>query len=186
MLFINLVESVKHCKFWWQVWIQHQDMDEQRVKCIQTFMRKSAQTEQVNCFPPYDWLTHISCNNIGIWNITHLSWIQCQKFSPGRASNHSPVSWGRPALHGLYGWKRGGKLSSNSEFAKAFFFTPIYYYCIWVSFCRTRILVVSRHKKFQGQMKRCLGGTTPNQPGSIEKKTNVSHQVWSHKGSALL
>ena len=25
-----------------------QDMDEQRVKCIQTFMRKSAQTEQVN------------------------------------------------------------------------------------------------------------------------------------------
>lgn len=32
-----------------------QDMDEQRVKCIQTFMRKSAQTEQVysdNLKPP--------------------------------------------------------------------------------------------------------------------------------------
>ena len=27
--------------------ITTQDMDEQRVKCIQTFMRKSAQTEQV-------------------------------------------------------------------------------------------------------------------------------------------
>ena len=44
---------VKHCKFWWQVCIQHQDMDEQRVKCIQTFMRKSAQTEQVYWFATY-------------------------------------------------------------------------------------------------------------------------------------
>ena len=122
----QIVEFVKH----FNIEIQFQDMDEQRVKCIQTFMRKSAQTEQVNCFPPYDWLTHISCNNIGIWNITHLSWIQCQKFSPGRASNHSPVSWGHPALHRFYGWKRGWKRLSNILFANVWFwcFTQIWFW----------------------------------------------------------
>ena len=96
-------------------------MDEQRVKCIQTFMRKSAQTEQVIRFSSYNWLTSSSCRDCGNWYIPYLSSIQCQIISPGRASNHSPVSWGHPALHRLYGWKRGWKWSKKYSVCKCNF-----------------------------------------------------------------